>query len=99
MVFTNLFLGTRHRYAIILAAFGLFAIKETGMFHWSPFGWFFGSTVGIIGFVVSLAIFFLPTITAIARHHRNSLAIFLVNLFFGMTGIGWIVALIWSVLK
>jgi hypothetical protein len=31
---------------------------------WGPFGWFFGSTVGIIGFIISLAIYFLPTIIA-----------------------------------
>ena len=66
---------------------------------WDPFGWFFGSFVGVIGFLFSLALYFLPTIIAIARHHRNALAIFLVNFFTGWTGIGWIVALVWSVMK
>lgn len=60
---------------------------------------FFGSIIGIVVLVVTIAIFFLPTIIAIMRHHRNSLAIFLVNLLLGWTGIGWIVALIWSVVK
>ncbi len=41
------------------------------MFHSGPFGWFFGSAFGIIGFLLSLAVFFLPTIIAVARHHRN----------------------------
>ncbi len=69
------------------------------MMHWGPFGWFFGSAFGAVGFVVSLAVFFLPTITAIARHHRNTLAIFLVNFFLGWTGIGWLAALVWSVIR
>lgn len=69
------------------------------MMHWGPFGWFFGSAFGAAGFLVSLAVFFLPTIIAVARHHRNTLAIFLVNFFLGWTGIGWIAALIWSVIK
>jgi hypothetical protein len=38
----------------------------------------------------------LPTIIAVVRHHRNTLAIVLVNIFLGWTGVGWLVALIWS---
>ena len=41
---------------------------------------------------------FLPTIIAIMRKKKNALAIFLVNLFFGMTFIGWVVALIWALM-
>jgi hypothetical protein len=63
------------------------------------FHWFFGSAIGIIGFIVSLAIYFLPTIIAAVRHHRNTLAIFLVNFFLGWTFLGWIGALVWSVIK
>ncbi len=44
-----------------------------------PFGWFFGSAFGAVGFLVSLAVFFLPTIIAVARHHRNTLAILTTN--------------------
>lgn len=42
------------------------------------------------------AMFFLPTIIAVARGH-NALAIFLLNFFFGWTVIGWFWALIWAV--
>ncbi|MCL2615324.1 MAG: superinfection immunity protein [Dehalococcoidia bacterium] len=63
------------------------------------FGWFFGGAFGIIVFIISVAIYFLPTIIAVLRHHRNALAVFLVNLFFGWTFIGWVIALIWSVMK
>ena len=66
---------------------------------WTPFHWFFSGVFGIIGFIISLAIYFLPTIIAVARHHRNTLAIFLIDLFLGWTFIGWIVVLIWSFLR
>ena len=61
--------------------------------------WLFGSIFGLTVFVLVLALSFLPTIIAIARRHRNALAIFLVNLLVGWTGIGWVVALVWSVVK
>lgn len=61
--------------------------------------WFFGSVIGIIGFVVSLVIYFIPTIIAFARHHRNKLGVFLLNFFLGWTFLGWIGALIWAVIK
>lgn len=38
-----------------------------------------------------------PTVIAAARRHRNLLGIFLLNLFAGWTGVGWLAALIWSV--
>ena len=34
---------------------------------------------------------------AVSRHHRNCATIFLVNLFFVWSVIGWLIALIWSV--
>jgi hypothetical protein len=43
------------------------------------------------------AIHFLPTIVALLRHSRHTLAIFFVNLFLGWTVIGWVVAMIWAV--
>ena len=65
--------------------------------HFDPFGWFFSSVFGIIGFIISLVLYFLPTIIAVVRHHRNLLAIVLVNIFLGWTVIGWFVALIWAI--
>lgn len=41
--------------------------------------------------------YFAPTLVAIRRAHRNWVGIFIVNLAFGWTLIGWIVALVWSV--
>jgi len=49
----------------------------------------------IIGIIVILT-YFLPTFIAAMRNHTSTLAIFIVNLVFGASGIGWIVALIWA---
>ena len=46
-----------------------------------------------------IVFYFIPSIVAFARHHRQSLAIFLLNLFAGWTFIGWVAALIWAVIK
>jgi hypothetical protein len=67
------------------------------LLDFDPFGWFFGSVFGIIAFIVGLVIYFIPTIIAIMRHHRNLLAIILINIFLGWTFVGWIVSLIWAI--
>ena len=43
------------------------------------------------------AIYFIPTIVAIARHAKNILGIILLNIFAGWTFVGWIIALVWSI--
>lgn len=48
--------------------------------------------IGMLG----LAIYFLPAINAHDRSHHQFTPILLVNLFFGWTILGWILALIWS---
>ena len=46
--------------------------------------------------IVITLLYFLPTVIALSRGHLSALAIFLLNLFLGWTGLGWIIALIWS---
>jgi Superinfection immunity protein len=53
---------------------------------------FFPPFIGF-GFVM----YFLPSIIALARSKRDTLAIFLLNLFLGWTFIGWIISLVWAV--
>ena len=60
---------------------------------------YFSGFVGIVVFIFSLALYFLPTIIAVARKRPNALAIFLLNFFLGWTFIGWVVALVWSVMR
>lgn len=47
-------------------------------------------------FGVGFALYFLPSIIALARNKRDVVAIVLLNFFLGWTAIGWIVALIWA---
>ena len=50
----------------------------------------------IIGLVLCVTLVLLPTGIALIRRHKNFVPILLVNVLLGITGIGWIVALIWS---
>jgi hypothetical protein len=43
-----------------------------------------------------ITLYLLPSICAVFRKHNNQTPVFLVNLFFGWTILGWLVALIWS---
>ena len=49
----------------------------------------------MLGIVIGV-IHFLPIIIAGSRHVRNFWWIVLINIFFGWTLIGWIVALVWA---
>jgi len=48
----------------------------------------------MLSLIFLVLLYFLPTI--IARDKHDVLAIFLVNLLFGWTVIGWFIALIWA---
>jgi predicted small integral membrane protein len=52
----------------------------------------------MIGALIGLAVYFLPTLVAVSRHKRNALAIFALNLFLGWTLIFWVVAIVWSLM-
>ncbi len=49
--------------------------------------------------VLIFAFYFLPTLIAFLRQHKNKLAIFLLNLLLGWTILGWVVSLVWSVIN
>ena len=54
--------------------------------------------IGLVVFAVLLALYFLPTIVAVARHKRNVVAIGALNFLLGWTLIAWIAALIWALM-
>jgi hypothetical protein len=54
--------------------------------------WHHGPSFGVIAFLL----YFLPAIIAFLRGHHRRFAILVVNFFFGWSGVGWIIALIWS---
>jgi hypothetical protein len=47
-------------------------------------------------FGFGFVLYFLPSIIALARSKRDTLAILLLNFFLGWSVIGWIVALVWA---
>jgi hypothetical protein len=49
--------------------------------------------------IALLIVYFIPTIIAINKNHKNKLSLFLLNLFGGITYIGWVGALVWATLK
>ena len=54
-------------------------------------------TTGDMVFALSvIVVYFIPLIIGFVRKHHQRFAILALNLLLGWTGIGWIVALIWS---
>ncbi len=51
---------------------------------------------GAILLAIAIAVYLLPSIVARRRKHHQRLAIFMLNLLLGWSGLGWIVALIWA---
>lgn len=52
--------------------------------------------MGPLASIAMFFVYFLPSIVAFWRGHHNRGAIFILNLFLGWSGLGWVVALIWS---
>lgn len=49
--------------------------------------------------VLIFASYFLPSLIALLRNHKNKLAVLLLNVFLGWTLLGWVGTLVWSVMK
>jgi len=55
--------------------------------------------LGLFLIVIIALVYFLPTIVAFSRQHRNRWIILAINLVFGATLLGWVLALIWALNK
>jgi hypothetical protein len=55
------------------------------------------SEIGLL--ILMFGLYLLPALIAFLRRNRNYPAVFLLNLLLGWTGIGWVVALVWSVAR
>jgi hypothetical protein len=51
---------------------------------------------GVAFFVLGIGIYFLPAFIASERRHPNRYSIFIINLFFGWTFVGWVACLAWA---
>ncbi len=63
---------------------------------WHERFYYYAGNIGTGAAILLLAAYFLPTIVAAWRRHLSAGAIFVLNLVFGWTFVGWIFALIWS---
>ena len=54
--------------------------------------------IGLI-IVLIFGLYLLPSLISFLRRNKNYPAIFLLNLLLGWTGIGWVVALVWSAMR
>ena len=75
--------------------------KINGIGHSSPIqvnasGYFGISFAGFLMIGLGIVAYFIPGIIAVTRRHRKATSIFLVNLFFGWSVLGWIFALVWA---
>jgi hypothetical protein len=52
--------------------------------------------LGIIAIWIAVCFYFLPSGIAYARRHKYTKTVFLLNLLFGWTGLGWIILLVRS---
>ena len=52
--------------------------------------------LGVFVAMVFIFLYFLPGTIAVARSHKHTAAVILVNVLFGWTFLGWAIALIWS---
>lgn len=52
---------------------------------------------GVIIFLI--IIYFLPTIVAVARGHRQTFPIFAINLLLGTTLVFWVVSFVWATMR
>jgi len=56
----------------------------------------FSAIFWLAAILVLLGFYFLPLLIAVKRKHHQGTAILVLNLFFGWTILGWIVALVWA---
>lgn len=50
----------------------------------------------VLGILIGIVVYFIPTIIAFSRGRRNKGAIFCMNFFLGWIFIGWVIAMIWA---
>lgn len=46
--------------------------------------------------VIGTIVYLIPSFVALIRHHHNTKAIIMLNVFLGFTYVGWVIALVWS---
>jgi hypothetical protein len=55
--------------------------------------------VALIAFALAIAVYLTPSIIAVSRKHHQAMAIMALNVLLGWAVLGWIGALIWSLME
>jgi hypothetical protein len=55
--------------------------------------------LGILVLICGVVWYFVPSLIAHNRRKKNTASIFVINLFFGWTLIGWVITLAWALAK
>ena len=58
--------------------------------------WLSFALLALIGIILAITLYFLPSIIAYKKNHANKIAIFILNLAFGWTFLAWLACLIWA---
>ena len=53
----------------------------------------------LIVFALSFIVYFIPTMIAWDRGHKNTAALFALNILLGWTFLGWAAALVWALMS
>ncbi|MCK9188733.1 superinfection immunity protein [Acidithiobacillus sp.] len=54
--------------------------------------------VWLLGAILGLFIYFIPSIIAAARHHEHFLWVLVLNIVLGWSGIAWMILIVWAIL-
>ena len=52
-----------------------------------------------LGFLILVGLYFLPYFIAYSRKHLNREAVLVANLLLGWTGLGWVICLVWALMR
>lgn len=57
------------------------------------------STIAVTVWFVLFVIYIIPGVVATARGHKHAAAVWALNILLGWTLLGWIVALVWALMR
>lgn len=80
----------------LLGMFLMYSKNQSVFFEKSTFSPIVLAFVAPLVLIGILLCYLLPSVIAYVRDHRNSIPIFIVNLFFGWTLLGWVICLAWA---
>src|ERR1700754_99450 len=99
MIKTMLIENGMYRISGFLLGFGFMTVIAFTTGQIKSSGIPFLETAGLFLLLLIPVFYFLPAVIACKRSARYGSSIFLVNLFFGWTVLGWIAALIWAIVE